>query len=151
MSLQLTELVKRPAVGDTGKPIRVRSNFFVITAFANQSIHHYDVTIEPAIKNPTLIDKIWQTFKETSSQGILAAIKVVFDGGKNVFSPEPLDLGEAQNRKFEVYLSKFLRKVSKDYLFYRLHFQTVDVLVVRFLVSVSRKPMKLTWKSSVTS
>jgi eukaryotic translation initiation factor 2C len=102
MSLQLTELVKRPGAGKSGKPVRVRANFFEVTAFATQNIHHYDVTIDPADTKPALVRKVWSVFEETNGQGILTNLKTIFDGRKNVFSPKPLNLGEEQAKQFEV-------------------------------------------------
>lgn len=107
MSLQLTELVQRPGIGTIGKPVRVRTNFFEITAFANINIHHYDVTIDPAGTTPALITKVWKTFEETNSRGLLAGILTVFDG-KNMYSAKPLALGEQQAKQFEVYFIIFI-------------------------------------------
>lgn len=102
MSLQLTNLVERPATGNSGRRIRVRANFFEITAFANTDIHHYDFTISPMDCKAALVRKIWQTFEDTDGQGILTDIKAIFDGRRNVFSPKPLPLGERQAGSFEV-------------------------------------------------
>ncbi|KAI7907008.1 Piwi domain-containing protein [Cokeromyces recurvatus] len=104
MSLELTELVKRPGAGRAGKPVRVRANFFEVTAFPTQNIHHYDVTFDPAGMPAVLYRKIWKAFEDTNGQGILNGIKAVFDGRKNVFSPKPLNLGEEQAKQFEIEL-----------------------------------------------
>lgn len=102
MSLELTELVKRPGAGRSGQPVRVRANFFEVTSFPTQNIHHYDVTIDPIDKPPAVYRNVWQKFEDSNGQGILTNIKTIFDGRKNVFSPKPLDLGEEQARAFEV-------------------------------------------------
>jgi hypothetical protein len=102
MSLELTELVKRPGAGNVGKPVRVRTNFFEVTSFPTQNIHHYDVTIDPAGTPPAIYRKVWKCFEDTNGQGILTGIKTIFDGRKNVFSPKPLNLGEENAMAFEV-------------------------------------------------
>jgi eukaryotic translation initiation factor 2C len=102
MSLDLTDLVKRPGAGKVGKPVRVRANFFEVTSFPTQNIHHYDVTIDPADAPPAVYRKVWKSFEDVNGQGILTGIKTVFDGRKNVFSPKPLPLGEEQAKQFEV-------------------------------------------------
>lgn len=108
MSLQLTDLVKRPGAGKVGKPVRVRANFFEVTSFPTQNIHHYDVTIDPADAPPALYRKVWKQFEDSNGQGILTGIKTVFDGRKNVFSPKPLNLGEEHAMQFEVSFSFIL-------------------------------------------
>ncbi|KAL0090285.1 hypothetical protein J3Q64DRAFT_1636718 [Phycomyces blakesleeanus] len=102
MSLQLTEFVKRPSVGRTGKPVRVRTNFFEVTSFPTQNIHHYDVTIDPAGTPPAVYRKVWKCFEDLDGQGILKGIKTIYDGRKNVFSPKALNLGEEGALAFEV-------------------------------------------------
>lgn len=102
MSLELTELVKRPGAGKVGKPVRVRANFFEVTSFPTQNIHHYDVTIDPPSAPPAVYRKVWKCFEDANGQGILTGIKTIFDGRKNVFSPKVLNLGEEQAMQFEV-------------------------------------------------
>ncbi|OAD76297.1 hypothetical protein PHYBLDRAFT_123569 [Phycomyces blakesleeanus NRRL 1555(-)] len=106
MSLQLTEFVKRPSVGRTGKPVRVRTNFFEVTSFPTQNIHHYDVTIDPAGTPPAVYRKVWKCFEDLDGQGILKGIKTIYDGRKNVFSPKALNLGEEGALAFEVDLQE---------------------------------------------
>lgn len=107
MSLELTELVKRPGAGKIGKPVRVRANFFEVTSFPTQNIHHYDVTIDPPSAPPALYRKVWQSFEDTNGQGLLTGIRTIFDGRKNVFSPKPLSLGEEQAMQYEVFVGLF--------------------------------------------
>lgn len=102
MSLQLTELVQRPGAGKVGKPVRVRANFFEVTSFPTQNIHHYDVTIDPPSAPPAVYRKVWKCFEDANGQGMLTGIKTIFDGRKNVFSPKVLNLGEEQAMQFEV-------------------------------------------------
>ncbi|KAI8986394.1 Piwi domain-containing protein [Pilobolus umbonatus] len=106
MSLELTELVKRPGAGKLGKPVRVRANFFEVTAFPLQNIHHYDVTIDPADAPPAVLRKVWKTFEDSDGQGVLKGIRTIFDGRKNVFAPKLLPLGESQAGQFEVDLQE---------------------------------------------
>lgn len=112
MSLELTELVKRPGAGKVGKPVRVRANFFEVTSFPTQNIHHYDVTIDPPSCPPVLYRKVWQSFEDTNGQGLLTGIKTIFDGRKNVFSPKPLSLGEEQAMQYEVYIRFYMNSLK---------------------------------------
>jgi len=106
MSLELTELVKRPGAGKTGKPVRVRANFFEVTSFPLQNIHHYDVTIDPPSAPPAIYRKVWKTFEDLDGQGVLKGIRTVYDGRKNVFAPKLLPLGENHAGQFEVDLQE---------------------------------------------
>jgi eukaryotic translation initiation factor 2C len=99
--LQLTEFVKRPDVGNTGRATRVRANFFEVQSFPQNNIHHYDVTITPDVP-PVINRKIWKTFEDQDGQGSLKGIKPVYDGRKNIFSPKALPL-EDNAGMFEVY------------------------------------------------
>jgi hypothetical protein len=76
-NLQLTEFVKRPNVGSTGRATRVRANFFEVQSFPENNIHHYDITITPDVP-PVINRKIWKTFEEQDGQGSLNGIKPVF-------------------------------------------------------------------------
>jgi hypothetical protein len=119
MSVNLTELVKRPGAGKVGKPVRVRANFFEVTNFTNGNIHHYDVTLDPPSTPPAVQRKVWKTFEDTDGQGILKGIKTVYDGRKNVFSPKPLPLGEDNAMQFEViyHLLALFKEEEKKFLF----------------------------------
>jgi hypothetical protein len=94
VSVNLTELVQRPGIGNLGRPVRVRSNFFEVTSFMSRNIHHYDMTIDPAESHPAVYRKVWQAFEDNDGQGILKNIQTVSDGRKNAFSFKPLALGE---------------------------------------------------------
>ncbi|KAL0140472.1 Piwi domain-containing protein [Mucor lusitanicus] len=103
--LRMTPTKERPGAGRSGQPVRVRANFFEVTSFPTQNIHHYDVTIDPIDKPPAVYRNVWQKFEDSNGQGLLTGTKTIFDGRKNVFSPKPLDLGEEQARAFEIDLA----------------------------------------------
>jgi N-terminal domain of argonaute len=103
MSGSLTEFVKRPDVGNTGRATRVRANFFEVQSFPRNHIHHYDVTITPDVP-PVINRKIWKTFEDQDGQGSLKGIRPVYDGRKNIFSPKALPL-EDNAGMFEVHSS----------------------------------------------
>ncbi|KAF7723040.1 Eukaryotic translation initiation factor 2C [Apophysomyces ossiformis] len=106
MSVELTDFVLRNGAGRAGKPIRIRSNFFEVTSFPTQNIHHYDVTIDPPDAPPAVYRKVWKSFEDTDGQGILTNLKTAYDGRKNVFSPKALPLGEENAKAFEVTLQE---------------------------------------------
>lgn len=102
MSLELIDLVKRPGLGKAGKPIRVRVNFFEVTAFPANNIYHSDVEFEPASTPVAIYRKVWHALEKTGARGVFNGIKTIFDGRKNAFSPKVLPLGEEQAASFEV-------------------------------------------------
>lgn len=102
MVLELTPFVLRPGVGENGRRVRVRSNFFEVTTFPNHNLHHYDVSIDPANCPPAVYRKVWKAFEESQSRGVLRDIKTVYDGRKNIFSPKLIDLGPDDARAFQV-------------------------------------------------
>lgn len=104
MSLELTEYVTRPGVGQVGKKIRVRSNFFEITTIPTQNVTHYNITIDPPSAPPAVFRKVWKAFEDLHGQSLLKGIKTVYDGRKNVFSPKPLPFGSDHAVQFEVYI-----------------------------------------------
>ncbi|CAG8668612.1 21019_t:CDS:2 [Gigaspora margarita] len=91
--LKLTEFVKRPGLGSKGKRVRVRANFFEVTALPEANIHHYDVTITPDVP-PALNRKVFKRFEELERNGGLGDVKPIFDGRKNIFTCKPLPFGE---------------------------------------------------------
>ncbi|KAI8647337.1 Piwi domain-containing protein [Parasitella parasitica] len=117
MSLELTQLVQRPGAGKSGQRVRVRANFFEVTSFPSQNIHHYDVTIDPPEKPPALYRKVWKAFEDMDGQGLLKGIKTIFDGRKNVFSPKPLNLGEEQAKAFEINLQEGVPNAKRPDIF----------------------------------
>ena len=70
---------RRPALGNLGRQVRVRSNFFEVLALPTQNIIHYDVTITPDVP-PAFNRKIFGEFEKISREGQLDGIRPVFDG-----------------------------------------------------------------------
>jgi hypothetical protein len=70
---------RRPSLGNLGRQIRVRSNFFEVLALPAQNIIHYDVTITPDVP-PALNRKIFEEFEKINREGPLDGIRPVFDG-----------------------------------------------------------------------
>jgi hypothetical protein len=92
--LKVTEFVKRPSLGRQGRDIRVRTNFFEVTALPEANIHHYDVTITPEVP-PSLNRKVYQEFENLNSKSKFNGILPVFDGRKNIFTCKALPIGES--------------------------------------------------------
>ncbi|GBC06888.1 hypothetical protein RclHR1_07120002, partial [Rhizophagus clarus] len=80
----ITEFVKRPSLGRIGRPIKVRANYFEVTAFPSSDIYHYDIVIMPEVP-PALNRKIFQE----AENSLFGSIKAVFDGHRNVYSARP--------------------------------------------------------------
>ncbi|RIA82435.1 Piwi domain-containing protein [Glomus cerebriforme] len=87
--LKVTNFIKRPSLGNQGREIRVRANFFEVTSLPEANIHHYDITITPEVP-PSLNRKVYQEFEELNSKSNFNNILPVFDGRKNIFTFEPL-------------------------------------------------------------
>lgn len=72
---QITQFVKRPATGNVGNKIKVRSNYFELFSLPSSDIIQYDVTITPNVPKK-LNRKIFNRFVEQFLEGV----KPVFDG-----------------------------------------------------------------------
>ncbi|CAB4483319.1 unnamed protein product [Rhizophagus irregularis] len=90
----ITEFVKRPGLGRLGRPVRVRANFFEVTALPDANIHHYDIDISPEVP-PAMNRKIYKHFEALHSEKDLGKIKPVYDGRKNLYTAKPLPFGES--------------------------------------------------------
>ncbi|RKO93090.1 Piwi domain-containing protein [Blyttiomyces helicus] len=85
----------RPGIGQSGRQITVRANFFPVQSLPGQNIHHYDVTITPDVP-PAKNRRIYQAWEDTELlSGALGGVRPVFDGRKNVFAARPLPLDSA--------------------------------------------------------
>ncbi|KAG0005891.1 Eukaryotic translation initiation factor 2C [Entomortierella chlamydospora] len=85
--LQLTDFVKRPGQGKSGREIQVRTNFFEITQLPNITIHHYDLTVTPDVPPPVnrrIFEALMNHYRDTDLEGA----QPVFDGRKSLFSPK---------------------------------------------------------------
>ncbi|KAI9236747.1 MAG: Piwi domain-containing protein [Podila humilis] len=100
-SLQLTEFVRRPGVGKTGKAVNIRSNFFEVTKLPTAIIHHYDVSISNDLP-PPVNRRIFEQLTESYRASDLGGAQPVFDGRKNIFSAKEFPF---QSRTFDVTLS----------------------------------------------
>ncbi|RHZ87940.1 hypothetical protein Glove_28g30 [Diversispora epigaea] len=96
-----TDFAMRPGLGEAGKAVRVRTNFFEATALPDANILHFDVTITPDVP-PALNRKIFQTFEEKYRGTALGGVRTVFDGRKNMFSPRALPFGDAYTFNIEL-------------------------------------------------
>jgi hypothetical protein len=91
---QITEFVKRPGLGRSGRSIRVRANFFEVTSLPDADIHHYDIDISPEVP-PAMNRKIYKHFEALHSESDLGKIKPVYDGRKNLYTAKPLPFGDS--------------------------------------------------------
>lgn len=84
----ITQFTKRPGVGQEGRPIKIRANFFEITKLPEMDIIHYDASIDPTVPR-RLNRKIFNQFVERYRETALGGARPVFDGmysiKKNIF------------------------------------------------------------------
>ncbi|KAM3967538.1 protein argonaute-1 [Aphomia sociella] len=112
---------RRPNLGHEGRPIMLRANHFQIT-MPRGFVHHYDVNIQPD-KCPRKVNReIVETMVHAYNK-IFGALKPVFDGRNNLYTRDPLPIGndrvelevilpgEGKDRVFRVTI-KWLAQVS---------------------------------------
>ncbi|CAB4404415.1 unnamed protein product [Rhizophagus irregularis] len=103
------QLVKRPGIGDEGKRIRVRANFFEVTRMQREDFSHYDVTTIPKVPQ-RLNRKVFDRFVEQNRYGALTNARPVFDGRANMFAHKPLRF---ESDSFDVELEEEGTPVSR--------------------------------------
>ena len=85
-------LPPRPGFGKSGRPIRLRTNFFKVKIPSNMTLFHYDVEIQPKIprklKRKVMQEAIRQNSKLFSGQ------LPVFDGEKTMYCHKKLPEGK---------------------------------------------------------
>merc|ERR1719422_2461541 len=85
---------RRPNIGRDGRPITLRANHFQIS-MPRGFIHHYAVNIQPD-KCPRKVNRdIIETMVHAYSK-IFGARKPVFDGRANLYTRDPLPIGQDQ-------------------------------------------------------
>ena len=91
--LPIFNLPRRPDLGQVGQPIALRANHFQIN-IPRGYIHHYVVSIQPdkcpRSVNREIVDTMVQAYSK-----IFGAKMPVFDGRRNLYSSEPLQIGAA--------------------------------------------------------
>ena len=82
---------RRPNLGHEGRVIILKANHFQIT-MPRGFIHHYDVSIQPD-KCPRKVNReIIETMVHAYSK-IFSTLKPVFDGRSNLYTRDPLPIG----------------------------------------------------------
>ena len=82
---------KRPDYGTRGRPIALKANFFKVS-LPRGDIHHYDVAMVPGSCPRKLNRDVVQAMVQEYSN-IFKTEKPVFDGRKNLYSRQPLPIG----------------------------------------------------------
>jgi eukaryotic translation initiation factor 2C len=82
---------RRPNLGREGRPIGLRANHFQIS-MPRGFVHHYDINIQPD-KCPRKVNReIIETMVHAYSK-IFGTLKPVFDGRNNLYTRDPLPIG----------------------------------------------------------
>lgn len=150
----------RPNVGQMGKPIWLKANYFKVQ-IPNGDIHHYDIDIKPD-KCPRRVNReIISTMVENFRQAIFQDRKPVFDGRKNLYTSQALPIdkqklevdvtlpGEGRDRTFQVSIkwvsrvSLYSLKLALEGKLQGIPFETVQALdvVMRHLPSMRYTPV----------
>ncbi len=96
-----TQFIERPSLGNLGRKILVRANFFEVISIPEANIHHYDITITPEVP-PKLNRIIYQELKNLNSKDKFKGILSIYDGHKNIYTHKELPFGELST--FEIIL-----------------------------------------------
>ncbi|XP_039253846.2 protein argonaute-2-like [Styela clava] len=157
----------RPNVGQIGKPIWLKANYFKVS-IPNGDIHHYDIDIHPD-KCPRRVNReIIETMVGNYRTAIFQDRNPVFDGRKNLYTAQPLPIdnqklevevtlpGEGKDRTFRVAIkwcarvSLYSLKLALDGKMHGIPFETVQALdvVMRHLPSMKYTPVGRSFFSS---
>jgi eukaryotic translation initiation factor 2C len=136
---------RRPNLGREGRPILLKANHFQIT-MPRGFVHHYDVNIQPD-KCPRKVNReIIETMVQAYSK-LFGQIKPVFDGRNNLYTRDPLPIGndradlevtlpgEGKDRVFRVTI-KWVAQVSLSALEEALEGRTRQIPFDAILVCV---------------
>jgi len=88
---------RRPNLGREGRPITLRANHFQIS-MPRGYIHHYDVSIQPD-KCPRKVNREIIETMVNAFPRIFSTLRPVFDGRSNLYTRDPLPIG---NEKMEL-------------------------------------------------
>ncbi|EEB20479.1 eukaryotic translation initiation factor 2C, putative [Pediculus humanus corporis] len=157
---------RRPSLGREGRPIALRANHFQIS-MPRGYVHHYDINIQPD-KCPRKVNReIIETMVHAYSK-IFGSLKPVFDGRQNLYTRDPLPIGndrvelevtlpgEGKDRVFRVTI-KWVAQVSLFALEEALEGRTRQIpfdtilaldVVMRHLPSMTYTPVGRSFFSS---
>ncbi|KAK6618088.1 Protein argonaute-2 [Polyplax serrata] len=157
---------RRPNLGREGRPIVLRANHFQIS-MPRGYVHHYDINIQPD-KCPRKVNReIIETMVHAYSK-IFGSLKPVFDGRQNLYTRDPLPIGndrvelevtlpgEGKDRVFRVTI-KWVAQVSLFALEEALEGRTRQIpfdtilaldVVMRHLPSMTYTPVGRSFFSS---
>ncbi|PSN44296.1 Protein argonaute-2 [Blattella germanica] len=157
---------RRPNLGREGRPIVLRANHFQIS-MPRGFVHHYDINIQPD-KCPRKVNReIIETMVHAYSK-IFGTLKPVFDGRNNLYTRDPLPIGndrvelevtlpgEGKDRVFRVTI-KWVAQVSLFALEEALEGRTRQIpydailaldVVMRHLPSMTYTPVGRSFFSS---
>nr|AIY24302.1 Argonaute 1 [Laodelphax striatellus] len=157
---------RRPNLGREGRPIVLRANHFQIT-MPRGFVHHYDINIQPD-KCPRKVNREIIETMVTAYSKIFGNLKPVFDGRGNLYTRDPLPIGndrmelevtlpgEGKDRVFRVAI-KWLAQVSLFALEEALEGRTRQIpydailaldVVMRHLPSMTYTPVGRSFFSS---
>ncbi|XP_075213129.1 protein argonaute-1 isoform X8 [Lycorma delicatula] len=157
---------RRPNLGREGRPIVLRANHFQIT-MPRGFVHHYEINIQPD-KCPRKVNREIIETMVTAYGKIFGKLKPVFDGRNNLYTRDPLPIGndrlelevtlpgEGKDRVFRVAI-KWLAQVSLFALEEALEGRTRQIpydailaldVVMRHLPSMTYTPVGRSFFSS---
>ncbi|KAI0734018.1 argonaute-like protein [Fomitopsis betulina] len=94
--------VRRPLPGTSGRRIVVTTNHYDVDV-ATSIIHHYDVVISSETLPVRMNFLIIQRLQEVIAPAVFTP-RGVYDGRKNLFTPQELNLGDTRSASFDVTL-----------------------------------------------
>lgn len=92
------QICSKKGAGRAGRPVRIETNYLALSVDNIKSTaHHYDISIEPD-KPKRLLKAVFSEFRRLN----YPEIAIAFDGQKNAYAPEVLNLQRPITREIKI-------------------------------------------------
>ncbi|TFY68233.1 hypothetical protein EVJ58_g1135 [Rhodofomes roseus] len=92
--------VRRPPPGTSGRRLMVTTNHYAVD-MATGTIHHYDVVVTPDTLPAKFNFMLVNRLQEVIAPAVFTP-RAAYDGRKNMFAPQELNLGQTRSATFDV-------------------------------------------------
>lgn len=84
------KITSRPGMGQRGRKIKLRTNYFLAKYDAKVIAHHHDVRFKPELPSRVKMGKLMD---DAVAKGVFGGVQIVYDGAANLFTAKPLPNG----------------------------------------------------------
>ena len=84
---------QRPGYGTVGRPIKLFANFFQLKLPSNDTVYHYDVSIEPEPVKPVRREIMTILYEKYGTEAFGKAVPA-YDGSRNLYAMKDLPVGK---------------------------------------------------------